>query len=74
MPAEIFGERYEFLPKIELLNFEEIERLARIFVGLGIRKIRITGGVVHSYLRKNNIRTNVVDKKSSNITVSNTTH
>lgn len=44
MPAEIFGERYEFLPKIELLNFEEIERLARIFVGLGIRKIRITGG------------------------------
>ena len=44
MPAEIFGERYEFLPKIELLTFEEIERLARIFVGLGVRKIRITGG------------------------------
>ncbi len=44
MPAEIFGERYEFLPKPEILNFEEIERLARIFVGLGVNKLRITGG------------------------------
>lgn len=44
MPAEIFGERYEFLPKPEILSFEEIERLARIFVGLGVRKLRITGG------------------------------
>ena len=43
MPAEIFGERYEFLPKPEILNFEEIERLARIFVGLGVNKLRITG-------------------------------
>ena len=44
MPAEIFGERYQFLPKDEILTFEEIERLARIFVGLGVSKIRITGG------------------------------
>ncbi len=44
MPAEIFGERYEFLPKPEILNFEEIERLARVFVSLGVNKLRITGG------------------------------
>ena len=44
MPAEIFGDRYEFLPKPEILSFEEIERLARIFLGLGVRKLRITGG------------------------------
>ena len=44
MPKEIFGERYEFLPKNELLSFEEIERLARIFVSLGVTKLRITGG------------------------------
>ena len=44
MPAEIYGERYRFLPKPELLTFEEIERLARLFAGLGAEKIRITGG------------------------------
>lgn len=44
MPAEIFGEKYEFLPKSEILSFEEITRLARIFVGLGVAKLRITGG------------------------------
>jgi GTP 3',8-cyclase len=44
MPAEIYGERYEFLAKPELLSFEEIERLARIAIGLGVEKIRITGG------------------------------
>jgi cyclic pyranopterin phosphate synthase len=44
MPAEIFGERYEFLPREEILSFEEITRLARIFIGLGTEKIRITGG------------------------------
>ena len=44
MPAEIFGDRYEFLPKPEILSFEEIERLTRIFLGLGVRKLRITGG------------------------------
>ena len=44
MPAEIFGEAYEFLPKAEILSFEEITRLARCFADLGVNKIRITGG------------------------------
>ncbi len=44
MPAEIYGERYQFLPKSQLLTFEEIERLTRIFVGIGAQKVRLTGG------------------------------
>ena len=44
MPAEIYGESYAFLAKPELLSFEEIDRLARLFVELGVEKIRITGG------------------------------
>ncbi len=44
MPAEIYGEHYEFMKRPDLLTFEEIERLARIFVELGVEKIRITGG------------------------------
>ena len=44
MPAEIYGERYEFLPKADLLTFEEIERFTRVFVRLGAVKARITGG------------------------------
>ncbi len=44
MPAELYGERYEFQPKAEILTYEEIERLVRIAVGLGVRKVRITGG------------------------------
>ena len=44
MPAEIYGERYRFLPKPEILSFEEITRLARLFVRLGARKLRLTGG------------------------------
>ena len=44
MPKEIFGKDYQFLPRAEILTFEEIERLARIFVSLGVRKIRLTGG------------------------------
>ena len=44
MPAEIFGESYKFLPKNEILSFEEIARLARIFVEFGVNKLRITGG------------------------------
>lgn len=44
MPAEIFGERYEFLKREEILSFEEIVRLARLFVGFGVEKVRITGG------------------------------
>ena len=44
MPAEIFGEHYEFLPREQILSFEEIERVSRLLVGLGVRKIRLTGG------------------------------
>jgi cyclic pyranopterin phosphate synthase len=44
MPEEIFGERYEFLPRADLLSFEEIARVARIMVGLGVEKLRLTGG------------------------------
>jgi len=44
MPAELYGENYPFLPRAELLSFEEIERLARLFVDLGVEKLRITGG------------------------------
>jgi cyclic pyranopterin phosphate synthase len=44
MPAEIYGAGYRFLPRPELLSFEEIERLARLFVAQGVEKIRITGG------------------------------
>ena len=44
MPEEIFGERYQFLPKSDLLSFEEITRLSRIFVKLGVTKLRLTGG------------------------------
>jgi cyclic pyranopterin phosphate synthase len=44
MPAELYGEEYRFLPRAEILSFEEIERLCRIFVRLGVSKIRLTGG------------------------------
>jgi cyclic pyranopterin phosphate synthase len=44
MPKELFGPDFAFLPHGEILSFEEIERLARIFVGLGVEKLRITGG------------------------------
>jgi cyclic pyranopterin phosphate synthase len=44
MPKEIFGRDFQFLERVELLNFEEIARLARIFVSLGVCKIRLTGG------------------------------
>jgi cyclic pyranopterin phosphate synthase len=44
MPKEVFGKDFAFLPKDQVLTFEEIERAARIFVGLGVEKLRITGG------------------------------
>ena len=44
MPEEVFGRDYRFLPRAELLTYEEIRRLADVFVGLGVRKLRITGG------------------------------
>ena len=44
MPREVFDSSYRFLPHEAILSFEEIARLARIFVGLGVQKIRLTGG------------------------------
>lgn len=44
MPADKFGPDFVFLPKSALLTYEEIERIARIFVELGVEKIRLTGG------------------------------
>ncbi|MHA3774677.1 GTP 3',8-cyclase MoaA [Verrucomicrobiota bacterium sgz303538] len=44
MPREVFGRDYPFLPRAEILSFEEITRLARVFVSLGVEKIRLTGG------------------------------
>src|SRR5262245_41668505 len=51
MPKDVFGRDYPFLAHDELLSFEEIERVARAFVGLGVRKIRLTGG--EPLLRRN---------------------
>jgi cyclic pyranopterin phosphate synthase len=51
MPKDVFADDYAFLPHGELLSFEEIVRLARIFRGHGIEKIRLTGG--EPLLRKN---------------------
>jgi cyclic pyranopterin phosphate synthase len=44
MPKEVFGRDYEFLARDQLLTFEEIERVARAAVALGVTKLRITGG------------------------------
>src|SRR5436305_3354079 len=44
MPKEIFGRDFQFLPSQQLLTFEEITRLARIFIDQGVEKLRITGG------------------------------
>ena len=44
MPKEVFGKDYQFLERKELLTFEEIVRLARVFNALGVEKIRLTGG------------------------------
>jgi cyclic pyranopterin phosphate synthase len=44
MPAEVFGPDYAFLKDEFLLTFDEIERLAKLFVSIGVRKIRLTGG------------------------------
>ena len=51
MPKSIFNKDYKFLPKTELLNFDEITRMANLFVAHGVEKIRITGG--EPLLRKN---------------------
>lgn len=44
MPKEIFGDDYVFLPKNELLSFEEMERFAKLFASIGVKKLRLTGG------------------------------
>src|SRR5215467_156982 len=44
MPREVFGRGYAFLPREQLLTFEELTRVARIFADLGVRKLRLTGG------------------------------
>jgi cyclic pyranopterin phosphate synthase len=44
MPKEVYGRGYAFLPRRDLLTFEEIARLAAVFAGLGVEKIRLTGG------------------------------
>ncbi|MDG0996024.1 MAG: GTP 3',8-cyclase MoaA [Gammaproteobacteria bacterium] len=51
MPKEIFNSKYQFLPRSDLLSFEEIIRLARLFAAQGVRKLRLTGG--EPLLRKN---------------------
>ena len=51
MPKEIFGDDYTFLPKDELLTFEELTRISNIYAQLGVKKIRITGG--EPLLRRN---------------------
>ena len=44
MPKEVFGRGYDFLPKDDILTFEELTRISRVFVALGVEKIRLTGG------------------------------
>ena len=51
MPEELYGEAFEFLKKDQVLSFEEITRLSKIFVSLGVKKIRLTGG--EPLVRKN---------------------
>ena len=51
MPKEVYGEAFKFLPKEELLDFDEIEKIAKSFASLGVTKIRLTGG--EPLVRKN---------------------
>ena len=44
MPKEVFGRGHTFLPRHDVLTFEEIVRIAGVFAGLGVRKVRLTGG------------------------------
>lgn len=51
MPAEVFGPDYQYLPREDILDYEEITRLAKVFISLGVKKLRLTGG--EPLLRKN---------------------
>ena len=51
MPKEVFGHDFEFLRRSQILSFEEIERMARLFASAGVRKLRLTGG--EPLLRRN---------------------
>jgi GTP 3',8-cyclase len=51
MPSEVFGAGFAFLPRAQLLSFEEIARLCRIFAEQGVKRIRLTGG--EPLLRRN---------------------
>jgi GTP 3',8-cyclase len=44
MPKDVFDNQYQYLPHDEILSFEEITRVARVAVGLGVKKLRLTGG------------------------------
>ena len=44
MPREVFGPGFRFLPRSEVLTFEEVERVVRVLVPLGVSKVRLTGG------------------------------
>ena len=44
MPREVFGPDFPFLPRADIMSYEEIDRLARLFVSLGVEKIRLSGG------------------------------
>src|SRR5690606_40125682 len=54
MPRSEFGPGFEFLPPAEILSFEEIARVSRAFVSLGVRKLRLTGGepLLRRHLRR----------------------
>jgi len=51
MPKEVFGPAHAFLPKSEILSFEELVRVTRVFVRMGVEKVRLTGG--EPLLRRN---------------------
>ena len=44
MPKEVFGSDYQFLPHTDILTYEEITRIVRVFVSCGVKKVRLTGG------------------------------
>lgn len=72
MPRDVFGPDYVFLPHREVLSFEEITQVARVFVGLGVRKIRLTGG--EPLLRRDLDRLILALKALPNVEVSLTTN